>query len=79
MADKPKDPNELGALWIKNGGRGEYLSGKINGEPVVVFRNDRKPEGSNAPDWRVMRPTKREDRPAASAAVPAVFDDDIPF
>jgi len=75
--DKPRDPNELGALWIKSGARGEYMTGKINGEPVVVFRNDRKPEGSSQPDWRVMRPTKQADR--APAPAPAFDEDEIPF
>jgi uncharacterized protein (DUF736 family) len=51
-----RDPNELGALWEKTSGRGTYMTGTINGQPVVVFRNDRKAEGSKAPDWRVMKP-----------------------
>lgn len=57
----PKDPNELGALWIKTSSRGEYMTGNINGEPVVVFRNDRKEAGSKAPDWRVMKPKPKAD------------------
>lgn len=56
MSEQARDPNELGALWIKIGGRGEYMTGQINGQPVVVFRNGRKAEGSKAPDWRVMKP-----------------------
>ena len=48
-----KDPNELGALWIKTSARGEYLTGTIGGEPVVVFRNDKKT--GNQPDWRVLK------------------------
>lgn len=56
MPNFEKDPNEIGALWSKTGARGEYFTGTINGEPVVVFRNDRKLEGSKAPDWRVLRP-----------------------
>lgn len=58
-----KNPDELGALWIKTSTRGEYMTGTINGEPVVLFRNDRKAPGSKAPDWRVMRPKPREDKP----------------
>lgn len=61
MPDHEKDPNELGALWVKTSGRGEYMTGTINGQPVVVFRNDRKVAGSNQPDWRVMRPKPKED------------------
>jgi hypothetical protein len=49
----PKNPDELGALWIKTSGRGEYMTGTINGEAVVVFRNDKKSD--KAPDWRVLK------------------------
>ncbi len=62
MPEYEKDPNEVGALWIKTSARGEYMTGNINGEPVVIFRNERKPEGSKAPDWRVLRP-KAKDMP----------------
>jgi uncharacterized protein (DUF736 family) len=55
-----KNPDELGALWEKSGAKGPYMTGTVNGEAVVVFRNDRKT--GNQPDWRVMkskpRPTK---------------------
>ena len=61
-----QNPNELGALWIKSGARGEYMTGTINGQPVVVFRNDRKT--GNQPDWRVLKSTPREQR--ASEAEP---------
>lgn len=52
----PNDPNEIVALWLKTSSRGEYMTGTINGQPVVVFRNDRKADGSKAPDWRVLKP-----------------------
>jgi uncharacterized protein (DUF736 family) len=76
MPEIPKDPNELGALWIKTSGRGEYMTGTISGQPVVVFRNDRKKEGSKAPDWRVMKPKPREPVAAASREP---GEDDIEF
>jgi hypothetical protein len=50
-----KNPDELGALWIKTGGKGEYMTGTINGVAIVVFRNDRKAAGSKAPDWRILK------------------------
>jgi uncharacterized protein (DUF736 family) len=58
----PKDSNELGALWIKQSERGEYMTGTINGENVVVFRNGKK-ANERAPDWRVLksRPKPSED------------------
>lgn len=62
MADEQKrDPDDLGALWLKEGKRGVYMTGKINNIPVVVFRNTRKKEGSNQPDWTVLRAKARDE------------------
>ncbi len=58
-----RDPNELGALWEKTSAKGTYFTGKIGDQAVVVFKNDRKQAGSNAPDWRVLKPTAKSDRP----------------
>jgi hypothetical protein len=60
-----KNPDELGALWIKSSSNGEYMTGTINGQPVVVFRNNRKAEGSNQPDWRVLKSKPKEQREAS--------------
>lgn len=76
-----RDPNELGALWVKTGRKGEYMTGKIGDQPVVVFRNERKQAGSNAPDWRVMKPVK-QDRDIDQRVPPssaAADDEDIAF
>lgn len=70
MPEFKKDPNELGVLWIKTSGRGEYMTWTINGEPVVVFRNEHKKDSNKAPDWRVMKPKPK-------AAVSA--DHDVEF
>ncbi len=48
----PKDPNEIGALWIKQYSKGEYMTGTIDGKKVVVFRNNKKTD--KQPDWRVL-------------------------
>lgn len=58
----PNNPDELGALWLKEGQKGEYMTGTINGTPVVVFRNDRKEPGSNQPDWRVLKSKPKGER-----------------
>ena len=50
---------ELGALWMKHGSRGEYMTGTIGGVKVVVFPNDRK-GNEKAPDWRVLKSKPRE-------------------
>lgn len=58
-----QNPDELGALWIKQGAKGEYMTGTIAGQDVVVWRNDRKT--GNQPDWRVMKSKPREQSSAA--------------
>lgn len=55
-----RDPNEIGALWEKTSAKGQYFTGAINGERVVVFRNGHKRDGSKAPDWRVLKAQPRE-------------------
>lgn len=67
------NPDEIGALWFKEKDGKTYMTGKINGVPVVVFQNTRKTPGSNQPDWNVL---KAKGRPEAA---PATSDDGIPF
>jgi hypothetical protein len=64
-----KDPNELGVLWEKSGRNGTYFTGSLElpdgtKQPVVVFKNGNKKDGSKAPDWRILKPQKRDDTPA---------------
>lgn len=75
-----RDPNEIGALWEKQSAKGTYFTGKIGDQPVVIFKNGNKREGSNAPDWRVLKPTPKDERaPAPPAPVADVTDQDVPF
>ena len=68
MADTQKNPDELGALWLKKNDRGEYMTGTINGEKVVAWKNTKKTK-DNQPDWRIFKskpfnaPTMRERTP----------------
>lgn len=78
MSDYKKDENERGALWEKTSAKGTYFTGTIDGEPCVIFKNTNKKEGSNAPDWRVLKPTPKADAPAVSQSAP-ITDDSIPF
>lgn len=70
-----KDPNEIGALWEKSGKKGPYMTGTINGEHVVLFRNRNK-RSDKSPDWRVLKSQPREqgDNQAANEA-----DEEISF
>jgi hypothetical protein len=73
----PKDPNEIGALWTKTSSHGEYMTGTVNGQPVVCFKNNS--ENSKAPAWRVLKVTPRASDatpPTAHDSRPAVVDDD---
>lgn len=80
MSDFKKDDTEIGALWEQQGRKGTYMTGKINGEAVVIFRNGNKADGSNAPDWRVHKPQKRERVPQTVPETPQTINDaDIPF
>jgi uncharacterized protein (DUF736 family) len=72
MPEIKKNDDELGALWIKTSARGEYMTGTINGQPVVLFRNDRKAAGSNQPDWRVLKSKPKGERTVGA-------DDAMPF
>lgn len=58
-----KDPNEIGALWEKEGKRGTYMTGTINGVRVVLFKNGNK-GNEKSPDWRVLKSQpKAEEQP----------------
>lgn len=57
----PQNPDEIGALWMKDGRKGKYLTGTVNGVRVVVFKNDRK-NSDKAPDYRVLKSKPREER-----------------
>lgn len=58
--------DELGALWIKSGQCGEYLTGKINGVAVVAFRNDKK-KNPKEPDWRILKSKQQGEQTQPSA------------
>jgi hypothetical protein len=66
------DDRELGALWVntKNGNNEKYLTGKIKGEKVIVFKNKYKDENEKAPDFKVymQKPQSNEAAPASAPA-----------
>jgi uncharacterized protein (DUF736 family) len=71
-----KNPDEIGAMWMKTGAKGDYMTGTVNGERVVVFRNDKR-GNEKAPDWRVLKAKPREGQ-QVEAGVP-IHEDEIPF
>jgi len=52
-----KDPNEIGALWVKHGAKGSYMSGtvEVNGEKVRIVCFSAKKTSEKSPDWRVLK------------------------
>ena len=71
-----KNPDELGALWLKHGSKGAYMTGTING--VNVFCTPTNSENPKAPAWRVMKSKPKEAAPVSHPSEP-VDDSSIPF
>lgn len=72
-----KDPSEIGALWLKHGAKGPYLTGTINGVAVVCFQNTRK-TSDKQPEYRVLK-SKPRDGAARSESDDSTPLDDIGF
>ncbi len=78
MDDAKKNPDELGALWLKDGAKGPYMTGTINGQAVVCFKN--KSDNPKAPAWRVLKSRPKADvQPTDAHVAPSDADDSIPF
>lgn len=54
-----KNDDEIGALWLKSGRKGEYLTGTVNGVKVVCFPS--KTDNPKAPQWRVLKSKPRDE------------------
>ena len=65
---------KIGSLWAKKATKSgvEYLSGIINGEKIVVFKNNRKDKPTQ-PDWLIYPQQSRDEVP------PKEDEDSIPF
>ena len=71
----PKDPNEIGALWQKTSGNGDYMTGTVNGERIVVFQNTKR-SSDNSPNWRILKARPKPDAPKPE---PPAFDPKAAF
>ena len=69
-----KNPDELGALWAKNGAKGPYLTGEINGVKVVCFPAKPTEKG---PAWRVLKSKPRDGGPMDQPTRPGAQSSDI--
>lgn len=68
---------KAGALWLKNGKKGKFLSGQIeiNGEKhgVLIFKNKNKREGTKQPDYQIFWAEGKTEKPASQK------DEELPF
>ena len=66
-----KSAKQIGALWRhQKEGVGSFLSGTLDmgalgSVPIVIFQNQRKEEGSNQPDYRIMLSRRENDEEEA--------------
>lgn len=72
----------IGALWIKKGAKGTYMSGVLNdlrGDiQIAVFKNDRK-EKDTHPDYRIVVMID-DDKPRSSKpSEEEVNTEELPF
>ena len=54
-----RDPNEVGALWVKEGKKGEYSTGTVSGVNVICFPI--KSDNPRSPAWRVLKSAPKGD------------------
>lgn len=67
--------NKIGALWLKDGKSGKFMSGVVGGKNVLIFKNTRKQEGDKYPDYEVFDPSQRDELPPKKED----DDSDVPF
>ena len=41
-------------LWLNKGKNGTYMSGTMGGVRVLIFKNEKKVEGSKQPDYNLV-------------------------
>jgi hypothetical protein len=68
-----KDPNEIGALWLRTSARGDYMTGEIGGVKVVCWRV--KGPSEKAPTWRVLKSVPRALTPVPYSSEPVSTPD----
>lgn len=77
---------DIGALWLRNGPKGEYMTGIITikdvAHQIVIFKNGFK-DKPNQPDWRIYKsqpkPELNENGTEKVIQTDEVEEDNIPF
>lgn len=69
----------VGALWLKDGKKGKFMSGKIEllgvEQDILIFKND-KGGNERRPDYQIAI---QEDEEEQEKPEPNKFEDDVPF
>ena len=70
---------EVGALWLNVNQKTneKYLTGHINNEKVIMFKNKFKDENPKAPDFRIYKQKDQEEKASVSAEPEAEQEDDL--
>lgn len=87
MAEKDSsyesDLELIGSLWVREGKKGKFFSGKLEGidGQVMIFKNT-KPKNAMSPEYFIFKapPKEQQKQPAQKQLiVEPIDDDDIPF
>lgn len=52
------EEREIGALWAKEGSKGTYYTGTVNGHRVVMFKQ--KDTSNGKPSFKILKEKERE-------------------
>ena len=69
-ANKEWSDRELGALWLNVNQKTneKYLTGHINNEKIIMFKNKFKEDNPKAPDFRIYKQKDQGEKVEATAA-----------
>ena len=72
MAEMQNDMVGLGGLWKQTSNAGiDYLSGSFGNAKMMVFKNTKKEDGSNQPDYYMKLANKQKQEESTGTPAPA--------
>ena len=78
-ANKEWSDRELGALWLNVNQKTneKYLTGHINNEKIIMFKNKFKEDNPKAPDFRIYKQKDQGGEAPAEATPKEEPEDDL--
>ena len=64
-----KGVGRLSGLWLKDGKKGKFMSGKLDDAPIFIFKNDRK-QADNDPDYYQFKAVDDDEQPPVDDGIP---------